>query len=94
MDEGDVIRMLQGILQASTAPRDERWHSRYEDIPRAVKSAKEKVARTVGNLNLTDDALALEMGREWEPDCASAPSGASGSSGATIAGKSTAPSTT
>jgi putative DNA primase/helicase len=68
MDPKDVMRTLQGLMDASPAPRDDRWQARYADIPRAVESAKEKLARTVGNLNLTDDALALEMGRAWESD--------------------------
>jgi putative DNA primase/helicase len=67
MDRKDVTRTLQGMMNASTAPRDERWGARYNDIPRAVESAQRKHA-AAGIGDLTDDGLALAMGRDWEPD--------------------------
>jgi putative DNA primase/helicase len=66
-DPKDVERALQGILEASAGPRDERWQARYEDIPRAVETAKDKLTKA-GILNLTDDQLALDLGKDWEPD--------------------------
>jgi putative DNA primase/helicase len=66
-DDKDVVRILQGMMDACTAPRDDRFSARYNDIPRAVESAKRKL-KAAGIGDLTDDGLALHMGREWEPD--------------------------
>jgi hypothetical protein len=35
-------RLLHALMQASTAPHDERWQQRYDDILRAVDSARRK----------------------------------------------------
>ena len=40
MAGGAAVNMLRGLMEQSEAPRNERWHARYEDIPRAVSSAK------------------------------------------------------
>ena len=37
-----VIRQLQTLMQASSAPRDDRWRERYDEIARAVRSARAK----------------------------------------------------
>ena len=34
-----AVQMLRGMMDASQAPRDDRWRDRYVDIPRAVSSA-------------------------------------------------------
>jgi len=39
-----VENILYGLMEKSTAARDERWQDRYDDIPRAVASAVEKFA--------------------------------------------------
>ena len=36
--------MLRAMMDASQAPRDDRWRDRYADIPRAVASAGRKLA--------------------------------------------------
>ena len=66
MDPKDVERTLQGIMEASE-PHDDRWQARYNDIPRAVETAQRKLASMGAGGDLTDDGLALEMGRDWEP---------------------------
>jgi hypothetical protein len=38
-----VVQILRGLLEASQAPRDERWQARYDGIPRAVSSAGKKL---------------------------------------------------
>ena len=43
MDAGAVVKLLRGMMNASKAPRDQRWKDRYDDIPRTVTSAEEKV---------------------------------------------------
>ena len=40
MSGGAAVNMLRGLMEQSEAPRNERWHARYEDIPRAVNSAE------------------------------------------------------
>jgi len=39
---GAVVHMLRALMDASAAPRDDRWQCRYDDIPRAVSSAEAK----------------------------------------------------
>ena len=39
-----AVQMLRGMMDASQAPRDDRWRDRYADIPRAVSSAGRKLA--------------------------------------------------
>lgn len=42
MPGGAIVNLLRALLDASLAPKDERWLSRYQDIPRAVSTAEEK----------------------------------------------------
>jgi hypothetical protein len=44
MGDGAAVNMLRGLMEASTAPRDARWQARYDDIPRAVETARQKFA--------------------------------------------------
>lgn len=39
---GAIVNMLRGLMDASLAPKDDRWLSRYNDIPRSVSTAQEK----------------------------------------------------
>ena len=40
MKAGAVINLIQGLMQQSTAPRDDRYWDRFYDIQRAVDSAQ------------------------------------------------------
>ena len=40
-----AIDRLKSLMDASTAPRNARWRERYDDIPRAVRSAREKFGK-------------------------------------------------
>jgi hypothetical protein len=40
MSAGAAVNQLRGLMEASTAPRDDRWRQRYEDIPRLVDGAE------------------------------------------------------
>jgi hypothetical protein len=42
VNEAAAERLLHALMQASTAPHDERWQERYDDILRAVHSARRK----------------------------------------------------
>jgi AAA domain len=42
--DGTTVKLLRGIMAASTGPRDQRWHSRYDAIARYVNSARSKYA--------------------------------------------------
>jgi AAA domain len=42
MSDAAAIDRLQSLMAASTAPRNARWRDRYNEIPRAVSSAREK----------------------------------------------------
>lgn len=39
---GAVVNLLRGLMDASLAPRDDRWMARYHDIPRSVSTAEAK----------------------------------------------------
>lgn len=39
---GAAVKNLRGHMDASAGPRDQRWHDRYNDIPRIVESATRK----------------------------------------------------
>jgi hypothetical protein len=39
-----AVQTLRMLMDASQAPRDDRWQARYDDIPRAVASAGRKLA--------------------------------------------------
>jgi len=43
MDDGAVVNFLRALMDSSSAPRDERWRARYDDISRAVSTAREKI---------------------------------------------------
>jgi AAA domain len=38
-----AVRLLRGILDSSSAPRDTRWQTRWDYVPRAVSSARAKL---------------------------------------------------
>ena len=42
VNDSAAERLLHALMQASTAPHDERWQQRYDDILRAVRSARRK----------------------------------------------------
>lgn len=44
MKPGAVVNHLRGLMDASTAPKDERWKDRHKEIPRLVDSACDKFA--------------------------------------------------
>ena len=44
MDARGAIRAIEALFLTSDAPRDARWKARFADIPRAVRSAKDKFA--------------------------------------------------
>jgi len=46
MSGGAAVNMLRGLMEQSEAPRNERWQARYDDIPRAVSSAKRLPGKT------------------------------------------------
>jgi hypothetical protein len=43
MTDGAAVNMIKGAMKASATPRDERWQDRYNDIWRAVKTARDKI---------------------------------------------------
>jgi hypothetical protein len=43
MNDGAAVRHLRALMNASQAPRDQRWQDRFDYIPRAVRTAREKL---------------------------------------------------
>jgi hypothetical protein len=52
-------RLLHALMQSSTVPHDERWQDRYDDIVRAIRSARRKFGREEGETEEWDDAAVL-----------------------------------
>jgi RecA-family ATPase len=75
---GAVVNQLRALMEASDALRDDRWRDRFDDIPRAVETAMEKIAQGHHPPPEDDDAeppplpdvdLALSLTpREWLVD--------------------------
>ena len=40
---GAVVKQLRALMETSTAPRDDRWKARFDEIPRLVDSARAKI---------------------------------------------------
>jgi hypothetical protein len=45
MADGAAVNLIRGWMESSRAPRDARWQARFDDIPRAVDTARGKYAR-------------------------------------------------
>jgi AAA domain-containing protein/bifunctional DNA primase/polymerase-like protein len=60
LGNGASVRLLRAIMGASAAPHDERWRIRYDDLPRAVRSAREKLT-PVGEPSKPTGALLLTL---------------------------------
>jgi putative DNA primase/helicase len=58
MAPGQVVETLRGLLLSAPDERDDRWHARYNDIPRAVSTAEEKLLEQ-GNVLSVDAPVCL-----------------------------------
>ncbi len=74
---GAAVSMIRGFMNASSAPRDERWSARFNDIPRAVHTASAKFTPPDGPTLPIDEAEAAQQPRapeqELPPHLLSAP---------------------
>lgn len=43
MQPGAAVNLLRGLMESSNHAKDHRWQSRYDDIPRAISTAQEKI---------------------------------------------------
>jgi len=71
MDDGAAVNFLRALMEGSNAPRDDRWQARYDDIPRAVATAREKIgerARQPGLPNRLLQSSAQFTGSFVPPD--------------------------
>jgi hypothetical protein len=48
MADGAAVNLIRGWMECCRAPRDERWRERFDDVPRAVGSARKKFERETG----------------------------------------------
>jgi hypothetical protein len=48
INDAVAVNMLRGFMEVSAGPRDGRWQSRYDDIPRAVSTARDKLGGDQG----------------------------------------------
>jgi hypothetical protein len=42
MHRGAAVHLLQALVELSDASHDERWESRYRDVPRSIDTAVKK----------------------------------------------------
>ena len=71
MGDGAAVNFLRGLMDSSYAPRDDRWQARYDDIPRAVSTASEKIGERARQPSLPNRLLqssAQFTGRFVPPD--------------------------
>jgi hypothetical protein len=52
-------RLLHALMQSSAAPHDARWQDRYDDIVRAIRTARRKFGHEEGHEEGWDDAAVL-----------------------------------
>jgi hypothetical protein len=57
MSAGAVVNFLRALMDSSNSPRDDRWQARYDDIPRAVSTAREKIGERARQASLPDRLL-------------------------------------
>ena len=70
MSEAAAIERLRSKMDASNAPKDERWRERYDNIPRALRSAKEKFGKPSPSLvpELGPDGRLIRPSAEFVAD--------------------------
>jgi hypothetical protein len=64
MSDGAAVNTLRAWMDVSTGPRDERWQTRYDDIPRSVSTAREKIAPA--QASVFDDMLDPHAGGQYK----------------------------
>lgn len=60
---GAAVNILRALMESSPAAKDERWLSRYSDIPRSVTTAEEKFKRGFSVAGLTQPASEYKLRR-------------------------------
>ena len=59
VNETAAERLLHALMQSSTVPHDARWQDRYDDIVRAIRSARRKFGQDKGGNPKWDDPAVL-----------------------------------
>ena len=49
-----AVNLIRGLMKLSVGQRDDRWHTRYDDIPRAVSTARAKIDAQQNDRQETD----------------------------------------
>jgi len=66
MSGAAAVARLRSMMEKSQAPRDARWQDRYDDIPRAVRSAQEKLEVSREQEFMREQAERLERAAQAE----------------------------
>jgi RecA-family ATPase len=61
-------RLLHALMQASTTPHDERWQERYDDILRAIRSARRKFGQEEETWEDADQPLPFIDMEKWDEE--------------------------
>jgi RecA-family ATPase len=71
MYDGTAVKLLRSMMAASSAPRDARWHARYDAISRIVSSARDKYTADTAPpvalpfINMSNWDTTSTPAREW-----------------------------
>ena len=57
MGDGAAVNFLRALMDSSDALRDDRWQARYDDIPRAVSTASDKIGERAQQSNVRQRLL-------------------------------------
>lgn len=67
LPEGEIVELLRGLMRGVDGPKDARWQSRYNEIPRSVKTAVQKYAKPSATLSGFRLSPVSELLKEPEP---------------------------
>jgi hypothetical protein len=84
MNSGAAVNYLRGLMDKSTAPKDDRWHMRVSEIPAAVDSAVAKYGKQTTTRSSSEPQPEPEPKPEPKPEAELKPKPKPKSSTATI----------
>lgn len=64
---GTVVSTLRGLMESSLMAKDERWKARYDDIPRSVFTAQEKVEENGDYEKPEVKSEIVDLIKKWQP---------------------------
>ena len=66
MKDSAAVNLIRGLMMRSTGPRDDRWHARFNEIPRAVSTARAKIDAQQNDRQNTDAGKPIYLLDPWQ----------------------------